>query len=146
MYTQSLHSFLWAYSKRIYANIYVQSRFQLAGNRIMQVISDVFQNKLISKWFTFSSHVYFYTCYQDSMNERSNKLKQKSFASSWPSIRTCYAAKALNMLGNDRVLLNHVTSRIVLNFLGYQSVVPDTLFTWQFAVFKINVKYDLNSK
>jgi len=49
MYTQSPQSLLWVYSKRIYANIYVQPRFQLAGNVIMSAISHVFENKLISK-------------------------------------------------------------------------------------------------
>jgi hypothetical protein len=46
------------------------------------------------------------------------------------------------MLGNDCVLLNHFTLRIVHKFLVNQWVVPDTFFTWQFAIFKINVKYD----
>lgn len=81
MYTQSAQSFLWDYSKRIYSNIYVESRFQLVGNRIVPVMSDAFENKLIS------SHVYFYIFHQHSKNERSYELKQTSFASSWPNIR-----------------------------------------------------------
>jgi len=74
MYTQLPQSLLWVYSKRIYANIYVQSRFQLAGNRIVPAMSDAFENKLISKWFTTSSQFIFTYFYQHSRNERIYEL------------------------------------------------------------------------
>jgi hypothetical protein len=48
MYTQLPQSRLWVYLESIYANIYVQSRFQLAENRIVPAMSDAFENKLIS--------------------------------------------------------------------------------------------------
>jgi len=49
MYTQSSQSLSWIYSKRINANIYVQSHFELGGNRIVPAMSDAFENNFISK-------------------------------------------------------------------------------------------------